>query len=231
MASKLLRRSGVAVGLVAEVLKWRADLVVQVGVGLHHEETDVLAAEWPGVRFLGFEALHDIVTAIDGSYPGDLYNYAITDRDDENVAVYVRTNHKDGSSLFSQGQVVNSRMVRTKTLDTVMVPATLPPRHRVLLWLDCEGSEAAALDGGRELLKRVEMINVEMTAKPDGERCRPGDVHRRLLEEGFWLVWIHTQRISAGQCDYIYVREPLFDPHYCCIPHEVERWENRLNSA
>ena len=222
MASKFLRRSGVAVGLVAEVLKWRADLVVQVGVGLHHEEVDVLKAEWPGVRFLGFEAVPSICEDIKRTYPGSLYNYAITDRAGEQAAVYIRTNHKDGSSLFPQGQASNSRVVMTQTLDQAVCPALLPPRHRILLWLDCEGSEAAALDGGAAFLKAVEMINVEMTAKPDGERCRPGDVHRRLLEEGFWLVWIHTQRISAGQCDYIYVREPLFDPHYCCIPHEVE---------
>lgn len=222
-ASKLLRRSGVACGLIADVLGWRADTVIQVGVGQYHQEVDVLKEEWPGVRFVGFDPCPNVAD----DYPGILFQHAISDVDGESV-FNVKKHHKDGSSLYEMDGAdgCNKIKVITKRLDSAIV--VTEATGRILLWLDCEGSELAALHGGEELLKSVEMVNVEMTANPPGKDwCRPEEVHQWLITRGFWLQWIHTGRISSGQSDYVYCRKTLFNPNYCCMPTEIQRFESQ----
>ena len=224
MASKFLRRSGIAVGLVAEVLEWRADLIVQAGVGLLHEETDVLAAEWPGVQFVGFEPCSDSFRGLQGKYPGELIGRAVGEK--SGVAdLHVKWNHKDGSSLHPHEAAYDAVLsVPVVTLGEFFAGRILPPR--VLLWLDCEGAELAALSGAGDFLNHVQVVNVELTSRRTWAGwASPVDVHRLLADAGFFKIWIHTQRISAGQYDAIYVRKPLFRPEFCCCPYEVERWQ------
>jgi len=246
MASRLLRRSGISVGLVAEVLGWRPDWVIQVGVGLFHEEADalrekidddhkeehVLKSEWPDCRFVGFEPHPGTFRQVEDSYPGHLIQKAISDRHGT-ATFYMKKRHADGSSLHfhdllseDERSKVSKFDVELVTLDSIFTNGY--PSGKILLWLDCEGSELAALRGGESLLERVEVVNVEMASKPPSSGwCSPGEVHVHLAARGFWLQWIHTQRISAGQCDVIYVRSNLFRPEYCCVPHEVERFNKR----
>ena len=223
MASKMLRRSGVAVGLVAECLQWRADLVVQVGVGQHHEEVDVLRKEWPGVLFRGYEPHPAMKKQLCEEYPGTFLSVAVGDHDGEAV-LHFKKQHKDGASLHRSREpgAGHEAIVKLTTLDDLF---DTPKHQRILLWLDCEGSELDALRGGEEFLKKVEVVNVEMTGRPPGAGwCRPLDVNRWLVDHGFWLQWIHTQRSCLGQWDGIYVRRYLFKPQFCCCPSEVERF-------
>lgn len=221
MASKLLRRSGVEVGLVAEVLGWRADLVVQVGVGMHHEEADVLHEEWPGCRFLGFEANPDVYLAIK-DYPGLVTNKAIGD-ETGTVWLHSKRHHLDGSSVLKlpDKDVGKTVLVTADTLDRSLRADGLWPEEgeRVLLWLDCEGSELAALRGAREFCHLVDVVNVEMTMRPiSPEWPSPRAIHEKLAEYGFVRQWMHSHRITAGQYDAVYVKERLFKREYCCDP-------------
>lgn len=214
MASRLLRRSGVAVGLVAEVLGWRADWVYQVGVGHYHQEADVLLEEWPGVKFIGFEPHPELAKE---PYPGVVHQVAISDRIGS-ATLYAKKYHKDGSSLFPLTGMDRCRMIEVpvSTLDFLFPE---PPTGRILLWLDCEGSELDALRGGEKFVKRVDVVNVEITANPLGEAwCSPKSIHDWLLAKGFVRQWIHTQRIHSGQYDGIYCKRELFKPEFCCDP-------------
>ncbi len=218
MASRLLRRSGVAVGVVCDLIGWRPDLIVQVGVGQHHEEVDVLSAEWPGVEWLGFEPHPQTFADVAGAYPGCLVNAAVSDRPGE-AEFFMKKHHADGSSLLFHDRIpnqgVSSVRVRATTLDAEC--GTIP--QQVLLWLDCEGSELAALKGGRRVLVRTGVVNVEMTARPPGSGwCSPRDVHELLTGRGFLRQWVHTGKMSAGQYDAVYVRAGLFREEYSCDP-------------
>ncbi len=238
MASRLLRRSGVAVGLVAECLGWRADLVVQVGVGHNHEEVTVLKEEWPGVEFVGFEPHPHIFASWQLKYPGQLLPYALGAETKNRVDFFAYRHHADGSGLYfpdnepeEKRRDLEKFSVRMSTLDQQnlgVLPSLID--KRILLWLDCEGNELNVLRGGEQFIHRVQVVNVELTSKPLGSGwCKPQDVHDWLAERGFWLQWIHTQRISAGQVDGVYVREWLFKPEYCCIPQEVQRFQDHKN--
>jgi hypothetical protein len=210
MASRLLRRSGVAVGLVVEQLGWRADYVYQVGVGQEHQEVDVLLAEWPGVKFVGCDPMDC------KDYPGEFHCVAVSDRPGS-ATLYVRKHHKDGSSFYpAEGIACDKRLVPANTLDGLFPK---PQGNHILLWLDCEGVELRVLQGAESFCCCVEVVNVEITANPVNEEwCSPASVHHWLTEHGFVRQWIHTQRISSGQFDAIYVRPHLFKRRFCCDP-------------
>lgn len=228
MASKMLRRSGVAVGLVAELLGWKPDWICQVGVGLYHKEIDVFVEEWKlgSESIVGFEANPAVFKRVMGSYPGTLVGMAVSGKPGMS-ALRAHPRHKDGSTLkgLDGGNVVS--MVDCITLDEMFSPMTQDLKN-CLLWLDCEGSELDVLRGAKDFIGNVNAINVEMTSKPNGDGwADPVDVHVFLEPLGFWLQWVHTQRVTAGQYDAIYVRGELFKPEYCCSVHEQMRWRNR----
>lgn len=228
MVSRILRRSGIAIVEIAELLdNWVPKLVIQVGVGTHHEEVAVMQEAWPGVAFIGFEA-HPIIYGYLGDYPGQLINKAIAAEQGE-VTMRHHRRHKDGTSIGTIGSRTDEPddweeiTVPTTTLDAEIV--LLGGNRNRLLWLDCEGSELEALKGGTELLERVDVVNIEMTSKPKLEGWPdPCVIHQWLVEQGFYRQWVHTQRPSAGQCDVIYVRRHLFKEQYCSCPCEVMRY-------
>ena len=201
-----------AFALVAEAIGWKADSVYQVGVGNYHEEIDVLVEEYPEIKVFGCDPC-----PVDKTYQGEFHQVAISNYVGE-APFYLKHRHRDGSSLHKlpDAQLRKEIVAKVTTLDALWPD---PVGKHILLWLDCESSELAALQGGENFIKRVEMINVEMTAKPNGPGwVRPVDIHRHLLERGFIRQWIHTFRIPDAQMDCIYVRNFLFKPEYCCDP-------------
>lgn len=231
---RILRRSGVAVALIMDLLEWTPDVCYQVGVGFHCQEAldrgkpGVLKVGWPDLRFVGCEPHPRIVEALRQQYPGIMHQVAISDYCGTTV-LHSKKRHKDGSSLFDHMQRHDDEHyydieVEVTTLDTLF--SNGPDGQHVLLWLDCEGSEFAALRGGEQFLHGVEFINMELTGKPpcDGW-CDCWEVDEWLQDKGFLLQWIHTQRSSAGQRDGIYVRPHLFRPEFACCRCQVQRWE------
>jgi FkbM family methyltransferase len=227
MASKLLRRSGVAVGLVCDRLKWKPDLIVQAGIGLNHEEIDVLHREWPDSRIIGYEPHPDIAgRASVGTYPGRVVPKALGNSTGT-AALRVKRRHKDGSSLLTFDRSVEVGRIIDVPLVTLDDEFSGHPDADTLLWLDCEGSELSVLRGGRVFCRNVvDVINVEMTPNPPG----PGwpstvEIHEELEGLGFLRQWTHTER--GGQYDAIYTKPRLFNPRYCCCPFTIRQWGDR----
>lgn len=220
MVSRLLRRSGMAFAGMAEILGWRPDYLVQVGIGEYFQEVDVLKETWPKLEIIGFEPHPHAFKMASNYYPGMLFNVAISNYVGESK-LYVKKKHKDGSSLFPH--IANKREsygevnVKVTTLDHYLVGRLF--NGNVLLWIDCEGSELAVLEGAKEFIGSVQMVNVEVTGCPPGEGwCTPAQVHEKLVDYGFRRQWIHTHRMHCGQCDAIYVRPELWKREYCCDP-------------
>lgn len=221
MVSRFVARSGIAVCLVSEVIGWQPDYIYQVGVGMSPQEIDVFLDTWPEVHIDGFEAHPEIYKAIKPNYRGNLNNLALGNQEGT-VDLFVPPRHKDGSSVYALAQEGCKQLtVPMSTLDAQYPKG--PASMHSLLWLDCEGSELAVLQGGEDFLKNIEVVNVELTMSPQSDAwCSPVDVHRFLLDHGFVLQWIHTQRISAGQNDGIYVRPYIFKPQFCSCFCAVE---------
>jgi len=220
---KLLRRSGIGVGIICEGIGWKADEIYQVGVGDNHQETDVLSEAWAGVKFYGCDPRPC------KDYPGIFHQVAVTDKVGQ-ARLYVKPRHHDGSSLYPtpiatrDGLQPMMREVQTDTLDNLFPD---PQGQHILLWLDCEGSELAALQSGDNLLGKAEVVNVEMTFGPKTAKGKylAVEIYRHLVRCGFWMLDNHTQRLQEGQCDYVYVRSYLFRPDRCLSPQELDRWD------
>lgn len=227
MASKLLRRSGVAVGMVCEFLRWRPKTIYQVGVGLSHEEVPVLKHEWPEVEFVGLEPHPNIIEAIQ-DYPGQLIQVAASDHIGQEKLFYHRR-HKDGSSLkrlIDNNERMLEVDVRVVTLDWLFHQSTAISASD-MLWLDCEGSELEVLRGSEQFIKQIMMVNVELTSNPFGDGWSdPVEVDRWLVEHGFFCQHIHTHRLVSGQWDGIYCRRDIFNSKYCCVPSEIVRYNH-----
>lgn len=228
MAGRLLRRSGISVGLVAERIGYRPTAIVQVGIGLNHAETEVFVEEWPGVQLIGIEAHPKIARAVKAGYPGKVHHAAVGNPREpgEEVVLYAKHPHKDGSSLRPFDDDVGGDV--EKVLVPLVALSQLQwdeyPRKGILLWLDCEGSELDALRGAGEFLDRVDVINIEMTPRPFGAWDDTVDIDDWLIGRGFLCQWVHTQR--GTQYDAIYVRESLFRPEFCCCPESIRKHRN-----
>ena len=155
-------------------------------------------------------------------YPGDIYPYAISDYKGTGT-FWCKRRHKDGSSLKlheAERDKYEGVEIQIQQLDNFCASVD----GRVLLWLDCEGSEGAVLRGGSRFLDRVDVVNVEMTAAPyNDEWDKPDEIHDWLVTHGFIRQWIHTQRCEQGQYVGIYVKPHLFKPQYCCDPRNTRR--------
>lgn len=215
----LFKRSGIGVAQITEAIPWRADAVYQVGVGDHYGELEVLSKGWPGVKFFGCDPRPC------KDYPGQFYQVAITNCL-STAMLNIKAKHGDGSSLLPIPGQPNAKQITvlTETLDNLF---GIPDERRILLWLDCEGSEPEAIRGGVDFLRYVEVVNIEHSAAmrvANGGR-QSVEVYKLLAAAGFWLIDNHTMRVQEGQCDYIYVREHLFRPDLCLSPQELIRWE------
>jgi len=236
MASKLFRRSGNACALVCadQLSDWKCDMMIQVGVGQEFQEIDVLQEEWGKFTLIGFEPHPEIIDNARRRYPGLLIASAVGSKEGT-ATLYSKRRHKDGSSLLphkqKSGETYKTFEVPVTTLDITLGKDVLL-HENILLWVDSEGMEIEVLLGAREIVKRVKIINVEMTANPPGEGwCSTTDLHDLLVEYGFYRQWIHTQRIHMGQYDGIYVRPELFKPSHCCCPYEIKRWKENYETT
>ncbi len=225
MVSKLLRRSGVAVGLEAARLGWIPTLVIQVGIGKYHQGMHVLKEEWPDIEIIGFEGHPGIANSID-DYPGEIREVVISDIYGD-AKLYEKHRHKDGTSIFpfkDDVKISKEITVQTSTLDVEMQDVNFDGRE-VILWLDCEGSELRALRGAEQLLQNVKMVNVEMTPNPPSIHWpTPNEVHSVLRDAGFYRQCLHTMK--GGQYDAIYVKPEIFQVKYCCCPYTVSQYED-----
>jgi FkbM family methyltransferase len=206
MPSKILRRSGIAVTQICNLYDWQPDVILQIGVGVHHEETDVFMESWPNVRLVGFEPDKRVREMLTSKYPGDLHPEAIWS-EKATKTIHTKSTHGNGSSLFEHPKSDHGYEIDCIPLNTAI--------HRgyggnTMLWLDCEGAEYQALLGGERAMKRIQFVNVEMTGlPPNPEWSKPQHVHEMLEAYGFTRIWIHTTRSIIGQYDAIYCRNEL----------------------
>ena len=216
MPSKINRRSGNAVVEYLGYLNFVPKSVYLVGVGMHHEEVDVMREWWGDFELYGFEPSPSVYKAVKDTFPGIIWQYAISDYEGKSK-LYTKRSWKDGSSLFEkklQSDEYNEIEVTVKTLDIMRhIPEVAEP---ALLWLDCEGSELNALKGAKQFIQSVSVVNIEQTQHPRGDDWpTPYETHRWLIEHGFLQAWTHTHRTVIGQFDSIYLRREIFNPSWC----------------
>jgi len=228
VVSRGLRRSGISVCLFCEWLNWRPDQIVQVGIGMRCQESDVMKGAWPNAEIIGFEPHPAVVRSVKKKYPGQIIQKAAWSSNGT-ATLYTKDRHQDGSSLFQHVGKSGEKVLLGKTIEveTATLDDELDGRLRknLLLWIDSEGAEIEVMKGGEEALQMADIVNIETTARPLGaDWCSPVEVHDWLSDRGYFRQWIHTNRSVHGQVDVIYVKRRLFRPSHCCCPCEIKRY-------
>jgi FkbM family methyltransferase len=160
VANRLLRRSGIAVALIAELLEWEPTAIFQVGVGTHHKEIDVFQEAWPDAVLFGWEPHPEI--AKDLEYPGLLHEFALG-RESGTKELHYDPAHLEAASFYPAERTLQTVSVEVRALGDCYPP---PDDEEALFWLDCEGAELEVLEGAGRFLKGVDVINIELTGKP-----------------------------------------------------------------
>ena len=227
MTSQILTRSGRAVVEYCNLIQFCPKTVYMVGIGPCHEETQVITSAWPDTDLVGFEPNPIIQEQLKKDFPGRFFTYALSNYVGKG-SLYSPNRWKNGASLFRVEKHHSIFPVEVTKLDALGPFLACPSGRDSLLWLDCEGSELDVLLGGEEFVtERIAAINVEMTGMPHVQGgCKPIQVHRWLVKNGFLQTWSHTHRTTVGQWDGIYLRYEIFKPQFCNSLDSVERYEN-----
>lgn len=194
---------------IANELQWKPDIIYQIGVGRGDIEIRPMQKAWPNLKFIGCEPHPLTFSRLEKTYPGKLYEIAVGNKLGT-TTLYNRPTHKNGASLYQKpdGPGKNEYLCKEKVYITTLDGwFKKPVAMKVLLWMDCEGSELDVLKGGTEFLKGVDVVNLEMSQNPPAEGwCNSEDVHDCLIKNRFILHKKHSFRENNEQYDAVYIK-------------------------
>lgn len=170
---------------------------LQVGVGVARE-LKTFTRTWPETKFVGCEPCRHWLKDPwnDVGYPGLLLPVAISDHEGT-ATFYERRRHRAASSL-NKGifQKNVEYAVPVTTVDKIL-EKNGPFPEPIFLWLDCEGSELAALAGATTTLSKVRWVNIEVADQSS-------ECEAIAALGGFTLVGHHSA--SSDKCDLFFAR-------------------------
>jgi len=228
------RRSGSAFFEYIHEIGFIPKTLVMAGVGISSNEGIAFKEMWPKSELIGIEPNPHSCQGIRETWPGALFERALSTTDNQLVDLHFSHSWKNGSSLIQPEAKPGSRShtvpVKTMTLDSLIPFSKKVQKDKdrtYALWLDVEGSELSALKGGVELLKQTGAINIELTGRPRSPGwVSPMEVHSFLSSNGFVQVYIHTIRTVRGQFDAIYVHETKYKADMCAVMPTVDRMKH-----
>jgi len=150
--------------------------VIHVGVGGGKDAIE-LKKFWPDTRFIGIDPHHKAQPAI---YPGQFIRAAVG-RKPGFIRFYRRPRWQRSSIFTFPKRTQQEELVYAITLDQVL--HQLDVRGTTVLWLDCEGSELFALQGGKQLIKQVTWMNVEVEGNYERTGAPPKEDLIHFMEE------------------------------------------------
>lgn len=185
------------------------EMLINVGVGCKRE-SNTLSTLYPAMKSTGLEPCPITFKQNITTFPGILLPYAAWS-EETYLDLYFSKSNLDAASVFAIGRDENVK-VYARTLDSIDHQLGYP--DRILLWMDIEGAELMALQGGTKLLEsgRVNWINIAVRNKWSGnmKASTREEVHQFLTKFGYKekLQYNHHNRQSEfWRCDAIYLRE------------------------
>lgn len=135
--------------------------VIDVGVA---KGTPPLYEAFPDAYFVLVEPVEEFVPDLEqivAKYRGEYHTCALTD--EPGPAAILKTKHLHGSTLMHRIQGDDERLqsVENKTLDGLLGERDLD--GPVLLKTDCQGGDLNVLKGGADVLRRCELVIVEVS--------------------------------------------------------------------
>lgn len=183
-------------------------------IGAHNCEEIVYYEKW-GINLndmIWIDAIDEKVKEAQSRGIPNVYNAVITDKDDEDI-VFNIANNIQSSSIYELGthlvehpyiNYVGKIKMKSKKIDTFMNENNLD-RSKYNLWsFDIQGAELLALKGGKESIKYVDAIILEVNEKQlYKDCCLITEIDDFLSEYNFKRVFTHMT--SHGWGDALYV--------------------------
>jgi FkbM family methyltransferase len=194
---------------ISRFIRGTPDAMYDIGVG-PKSEWQTLGAKFPAMSIYGCEPEpNQHAKLLKANFPGPLAQVAIGET--EGVAtLYVPTHDLMCGSLHPVPYANATREVQVWTLDRFDEQMGQP--NRILLWLDIEGSELAALRSAPRLLAsgRVRWINLE--ERRDGHRpadgwCDPRELEAFLTKSGYKRVAEYNRHATHQDAIYVHKDE------------------------
>jgi FkbM family methyltransferase len=159
------------------------------------------------MKIFGVEAnprMCDLI--LNEGFPGILLNNVVFNESGSMELKMYREDGLDASILSIRSRKVTATyVVECITLDEA--DNKFGNQDEILLWMDIEGAELAALISGISLLqsRRVKWINLEVRENPPWERgCKASEVDAFLMSQGFSKVAEYNKHPHVGHYDAIY---------------------------
>jgi FkbM family methyltransferase len=196
----------------------RIDLVVDAGANRGQWASELRARGYRGA-IASFEPLAAAYEALVAAAAGDdawtVHRLALADRDGE-AQLHVAANDGASSSLLAMGEehrraapeagYTADEVVPVSRLDAVVLPVAT----RLMLKLDVQGGERAALDGAAETLARVHVVECELSLVELYEgQALMGELLNRLAAAGFDL-WGLRPAFADPDCGRLLQADGLF---------------------
>lgn len=144
----------------------------------------------------------------------EIYQYLLSDLDDESVDFYPASNNGESSSLLRPAlhkrihqsvKFGKSEVMKTTTLNSVLRDHS-DSLDRFILVLDVQGAEKKILDGADQILPRVDAIFTEISAIPLYKgQVLFADLNRQITNLGFTLIK-HDIATNSPYGDALYLR-------------------------
>lgn len=134
-------------------------LFIDIGVGYRNTEAWGRKKEF---IIIGFEPANKRYNDIKDSYPGELFNWVVSDRDGE---IEVWEHPMSGILLFIRSYPHHKRVFKKVKKKTIKLDSLdWKNFDEIHIWADIEGSELLMLKGATEMLAsgKVKWINLEM---------------------------------------------------------------------
>lgn len=173
--------------------KW----LIDVGVGCG-DEARQFRVYVPEIKIVGLEPHPDLYSKTIVDYPGALLQQGAW----SHARMILLSREGKQSTCYRDGEIE----IEVRPLDELL--RQFPKICEAVLWLDIEGAELEALQGGRELLKRCVAVNAETRERRKYPRsCCMSEVDAFLASFGFCKVT--TYNYCGGDDpheDAVYVR-------------------------
>ncbi len=200
-----------------------------IDVGIQHS-TPVLIKVFPDLAHILFEPIDDYYPHIRQNYAGISYKLvevAVSDYDGELIIHSEKKTRGDeiSHSYIVEAETASSRTVQSITLDRYFQDN--PINSNALLKIDVEGPRVPSqiIHGGKELLKNISVVVIEMTVDTFMERAI-------LLHEAGFDVWDICDLCYYGEClwqaDVVFVKREIKQNNILLMPMHSKPFKSEL---
>jgi FkbM family methyltransferase len=175
--------------MVCHYLKKTPEAFYDIGVG-PKSEWITLHKKYPSMKLYGCEPHTNMYHKLLATFPGDIIHVAISNYSGKGVLNAYPEDDGRQSSLMDRNKNSVAIPIDIWTLDEFDKHFNSP--EDIILWMDIEGSELKALQGGIELLSsgRILAINLEVRDDVRGVSgwCTATEVDDFLITYGYKMV-------------------------------------------